>query len=121
MTDRDLVDRLIIVLSREAGLRQPADLLKRSGVGREQFVCKFRDDAIYLAREHTKGSGLSWEKLALWFGARHHATLIGAHRRVLLRLKQNPPRRDGRTWSTWHAHVMNLVHEASEEEMSCEK
>ena len=113
MTDRELVDRLIVVVAEEAGLKKSLDLLRRTGIGAEQRICKFRDDAIYLAREHTKPDGLGWERLAEWFGARHHSTLIGAHRRVTLRLERNPPRRDGRKWAEWHKFLMDRVLEAA--------
>jgi chromosomal replication initiation ATPase DnaA len=108
MTERDLVEKIIAVLAKESGL-EPTKFLKRTGAARELHVCKFRDDAIYLAREHTRTSGLSWEKLGVWFGARHHTTLIAAHRRVAERLKRNLPRRDKRTWAEWHEYIMERV------------
>ena len=114
MNDRELVDRIIAVITQEAGLKKPAALLERTGTGAERYVCKFRDDAIYLAREHTKAGGLAWETLALWFGKRHHTTLLGAHRRVMLRLQGNPPRRDGRKWADWHKYIIDRVYEKGE-------
>lgn len=109
MTERDLVEKIIAVAVKESGLKKPGDFLKRTGSGRERHICKLRDDAIYLAREHTKASGLAWEKLALWFGARHHTTLISAHRRAAARLVRNLPRRDGRNWADWHKYLMDQV------------
>lgn len=108
MNDREFVDRLIEVVAREAGVKR-VDLLRRTGSGREHYVCKYRDDAIYLARERTKASSVSWETLGVWFGARNHSTLIIAHRRVAQRLLHNPPRRDNRTWADWHKYILDSV------------
>ena len=108
MSDLELIDRLITVLSKEAGLKKPGELLKHN---RELYICKFRDDAIYLAREATKQNSLGWEKLAQIFGARHHTSLISAHRRVSLRIAQKAPRRDGRTWVEWHQYIMGKVND----------
>ena len=110
MNERDLVEKIIAVALKESGLKKLADFLKRTGSGRERYICKLRDDAIYLAREHTKASGLGWEKLAIWFGARHHTTLISAYRRAKDRLDRNLPRRDGRCWPEWHAYLMQQVY-----------
>lgn len=111
MTEHELVDRIIAVAVRESGLKKVADFLKRTGSGRERYICKLRDDAIYLAREHTKASGLGWEALSRWFGARHHTTLISAHRRALERLNRNLPRRDNRRWDEWHKYLMDQVYD----------
>jgi chromosomal replication initiation ATPase DnaA len=109
MKERDLVDKIIAVLAEEAGLKDSAELLKRTATGAEHRIVKFRDDAIYLAREATKESGLSLIVLGEWFGARSHTTLISACRRVALRLERNPPRRDKRKWTEWHAYIMEQV------------
>jgi len=104
MTDPDLVDHIIAVLAAEAGLKKPADLLKRTA--RIHRICKFRDDAIYLARQLTS---MSYPELAQRFGERHHTTLICAVRKVELRLRNNPIRKDGRTWADWHKYLVGKI------------
>lgn len=103
MNDFEFVEKIIAVTAREAGLKRSIDLLSGK---RELYVCKYRDDAIFLAKEHTT---LSWERLAILFGKRHHTTLIGAHRRVQLRLERNPPRKDSLTWAGWHKRLLDQV------------
>jgi len=95
----ELVKALIAVASTEAGFEEPKYLLRRH---REVYAAKFRDDAIYLARENTD---LSYSQLAELF-QRHHTSLIGAWRRAKLRRERNVPRRDGRTWIAWHEYLL---------------
>lgn len=110
MNDVELVVMLQEVAAKESGLKDSGELLKHN---RELYVCKARDTAIYLARE---GTGLSWERLAAMFGARHHTSLIAAHRRVKIRLERNV-RHDARfTQAQWHAHVLQVVQLKGEKE-----
>jgi chromosomal replication initiation ATPase DnaA len=80
MNDIERVVALQEAAAKAAGIKGVKELLAHN---RELYVCKARDTAIYLARETTS---LSWERLAAMFGARHHTSLIMAHRRVKMRL-----------------------------------
>jgi len=103
MTDPEFVTRIIDVCANEAGVSRKEFLNTR-----EQRVCKFRDDAIYLAREHTD---LAFEALAELFGQRHHTTLIQSHRKAGMRLTRNLIRKGGQSWSEWHQHLLAKVNE----------
>jgi chromosomal replication initiation ATPase DnaA len=104
MNDPEFVQRLQVVVAAAAGLDNVDALLTKTK--RELYVCKFRDTAIYLAREHTD---LGWERLAEMFGARHHSALVNAYKREKMRLAHNPLRRDKRTYKEWHDFVLAEV------------
>ena len=103
MNDIEHVVTIQEVVAKESGLKGAGELLAHN---RELYVCKARDAAIYLARE---GTGLSWERLATMFGARHHTSLIMAHRRVKLRLARAARHNAQFTQAQWHARILEVV------------
>lgn len=102
LNDREFVDRIIAVCSKEAGFKKPSALLHNS---RDFYAAKFRDDAVFLARTNTS---LSYPQLATIF-RRDHSTLVFAYQRAVKRREKNPPRRDGRTWVEWHSYLLEKV------------
>lgn len=102
MTDFEFVERTIEVVSKEAGFKHPMELLRNS---REYYAAKFRDDAIFLARENT---GLSFPQLGSLF-KRHYSSVIFAYRRAQMRREKNPPRKDKRSWMEWHNYLLERV------------
>lgn len=106
MTDFEFVANMITVVSQEAGFRdiprKTRTLLRNS---REYYAAKFRDDAIYLARENTQ---LSYPQLGELF-KRDHSTVIAAYRRAKMRRERNPLRKDKRTWVEWHDYLLAKV------------
>jgi len=99
------VSRLQDAVAKAAGLRNAGDLIKRGKGSRELYVCKYRDAAIYLARECT---GLSTIRLGQLFGGRDHSTVVLACTRERLRLTRNPPRVDGLTHAQFHQKLLDL-------------
>jgi chromosomal replication initiation ATPase DnaA len=103
MTDLDTVKAIIKIVSAEAGVSVDEFLSLQNRVHR---VCKYRDDAIYLAREHTQ---MGYQELAKLFDCRHHTTLVSSYRKVKMRRDRGVVHRNGMKWSDWHNYLMAKV------------
>lgn len=111
MNDLELVARLQQAAATAAGLRKVEELFPRGKGSHEIYICKFRDAAIFLARQHTE---LSVIRLGELFGGRDPSTITAACRREAVRLTRNAPRKDHKTHAEWHTSLLDAARSSEE-------
>ena len=112
MNDLQFVRQLQAAVAKAAGLKDRDELIHRSAGSRELYTCKFRDAAIYMARENT---ALGVIRLGELFGGRSASTITAACKREKLRLQRNVPHKSGMTHAAWHASMLVAIEEPPEE------
>jgi len=105
MNDLAFVAHLQAAAAEAAGLKSVEELLRKGKGGRELYICRYRDAAVYLARKHTN---LATPRLGQLFGARHHTTILACCRREELRLSRKLRwRRQNMTLAEFHQMLLD--------------
>lgn len=102
MNDYELVGKIMDVIVQLTGLRDRRALTAGNKI---KYVSHARDTAIWLARNYTHLSVVEIGKLF----KREHSSITCACRRENLRLLVDVRRKDGRSQSEWHVHIMEQV------------